>query len=124
METDLPESFPEIYGERERLIQVFLNLISNAIRFSSKGKIKIFGYADLDSIRVKISDEGIGIPPQEIPLVFTPFYRPLDETRRVYAGLGLGLYVAKKILEKHRGEISLKSEKGKGTTVTVTLPIH
>ncbi|MCR4428650.1 MAG: ATP-binding protein [Caldiserica bacterium] len=124
VETDLPESFPEIFGERERLIQVFLNLISNAIRFSSKGKIKIFGYADLDSIKVTISDEGIGMPPEEVPLVFTPFYRPLDETRRVYAGLGLGLYVAKKILEKHGGEISLKSEQGKGTTVTVTLSIH
>lgn len=124
VETDLPQSFPLIYGERERLVQVFLNLISNAIRFSSKGKIKIRGYADRDSVKVTISDEGIGIPLEEMPLVFSPFYRPLDETRRVYAGLGLGLYVSKKIVEKHRGNIDLQSEPGLGTTVTVTLPVH
>ncbi len=124
VETDIPQSFPVIFGEREKIVQVFLNLISNAIRFSSKGKIKIGGYADMDSVKVTISDEGIGIPEEEMPLVFTPFYRPLDETRRVYAGLGLGLYVAKKIVEKHRGKIDLQSDPGVGTTVTVTLPLH
>lgn len=124
LEMQFEDGCPMIYGDEEELLQVFVNLVSNAIRFSSNGKIELKGSCNGDFLVVTISDQGIGIPAEEFPLLFTPFYRPKDDVRRVYAGTGLGLYVTKKILERHRGDISIQSEPGQGTTVTVKLPFH
>ncbi len=105
-------------GDYERLRQMFLVIIDNAIKFSDEeGVIHIRLECD-SKIRASVSDEGVGIAPEEIPYIFDKFYR--SKLRQNAKGSGLGLAIAKNICVKHNGEINVESEKGKGTTFTFT----
>ena len=105
-------------GDYERLRQMFLVIIDNAIKFSDKGST-IHIKLECDSkIYASVSDEGIGIAKDEIPYIFDKFYR--SKLRQNAKGSGLGLAIAKNICIKHNGQISVESEKGKGTTFTFT----
>lgn len=119
---DEPDMLPFVYGDRNRLRQVFVNVIDNAIKYSDKGGIVSVQatMSDARHIEVDVSDTGCGISPQDLPKVKTKFYKA-NHTRR---GSGIGLAVADEIVTLHGGKLEIFSEQGVGTTVTITLPVQ
>ncbi|MCS7177937.1 MAG: ATP-binding protein [Anaerolineae bacterium] len=118
-----PSNFPLVVGDPLRLEQVLNNLVSNAIKYSPEGgRIRIRGEARPDEVIVSVSDEGIGIPATEQGRIFDPFYRVDETSVRQAGGVGLGLYLARAIVEAHGGRIWVESEPGKGSTFSFSLP--
>jgi signal transduction histidine kinase len=106
----------------DRLEQILDNLISNAIKYSPDGGDVVVRLARVgDSVRITISDSGVGIPPQDVPHVFERFYRSEQAAGQV-RGLGLGLYVVRRLVEAHGGHVSVSTAVGRGTTFVVMLP--
>ncbi|MBA9025857.1 two-component system histidine kinase PnpS [Peribacillus huizhouensis] len=114
-----------VEGEANRIKQIFINLITNALNYtSSEGEVKIEASEDADNVRVAVQDNGIGIESKELPRIFERFYRVDKARSRDSGGTGLGLAIVKHILEVHKGRITVESSPGKGTTFTVFLKKH
>lgn len=113
-----------ITSDENRLSQIFSNLLSNAFKFTEKGKI-VFGVSDIfnDKIEFIVSDTGIGISPQDQKTIFERFRQANSSTKKVYSGNGLGLAIVKSLIELMGGKITFESELGKGTTFRFFLPI-
>jgi signal transduction histidine kinase len=112
-------------ADAARLRQVLDNLISNAIKYTPTGGAVVVSTSDSDGQRrIEISDNGIGVPRDELGQLFSRFYRASSATRRAIPGTGLGLVIARAIVESHGGTISLESREGEGTRVTVILPLR
>lgn len=120
------ENLPEILGDYDRLQQLFINVLHNAIKYSDKGDIiDVVSTREDGNIVVSIRDYGVGISDVEKDRIFNAFYR-VDEDRarsEGEGGAGLGLYLVKQIVEKHNGTIRVDSQVGEGTNVIVTLPV-
>lgn len=122
-ELALPTEDLELFVDREKITQVFENLISNAVKYSPDGgSIRISGENQGDCYRVSITDQGIGMTPEQAARVFDKFYRA-DASNTAIEGTGLGMNVVKYIVEAHGGEVWLESEFDKGTTVRFTIPL-
>ena len=120
IDTDLPD----ISGDRDKLIQVIINLISNAVKFTDKGSVTCKVFKEKDEIVVSISDTGIGIAPEDFGAVFEQFKQVGGDTLTDKPkGTGLGLPICKEIVEHHGGRIWLESEIGKGSTFSFALPV-
>ena len=114
---------PHVKGDRRRIRQVLINLLSNAIKFTpAKGHIAVSAMRQGDEIAVAIADTGIGIAPEDIPKAFERFGQVDGRLSRRYEGMGLGLSLAKQLMELHGGRLELDSTPGKGTIVTFTFP--
>ncbi|BAE84364.1 ATP-binding protein [Desulfitobacterium hafniense] len=112
-----------IHANRDRLLQVFINLIENAFRHTPEGKSVYIRIIDSEEhIQFNVEDQGEGIPPQALPHIFDRFYRVDKSRSRKEGGMGLGLSIVMLIVEAHNGEIKVESEVGKGTTFKVILP--
>ena len=117
------ESLPLLPMDRNAVRRLLENLLINAIKFSPvEGQVEIRLFADGEMLCLEVCDFGMGINPQIMPFLFRPFYRSPEALKAGVQGTSLGLYVAKLIAEAHDGSISLESEEGKWTTVTVRLP--
>lgn len=114
---------PKIELDESRIREVMNNLLTNAIKFTEKGKITIKTEEENDFIKVTVIDTGIGIPKDKINNLFHKFYQVDASLSRRYGGSGLGLSIAKQLIEAHNGKISVKSTEGKGTYFMFTLPI-
>jgi PAS domain S-box-containing protein len=122
-ELDFAPGFPEVQADPERLRQVLNNLLSNAIKYSpDSGKIIVSGRYDDQQVYVAVSDQGIGIPAGERDRIFDRFYRVDSALSRRTQGAGLGLYLAKSVVEAHRGRIWVSSSPGQGSTFVFSLP--
>ncbi|HET7704451.1 MAG TPA: ATP-binding protein [Thermoanaerobaculia bacterium] len=111
-------------ADPDRMRQVIDNLLSNAIKYSPDGtEIEVVARPCEDAIETAVIDHGIGIPRDEIPQLFERFHRARNVSSRYYGGLGLGLYIARAIVEAHNGTIYVTSEEGKGSSFTVRLPL-
>ena len=109
-------------GDRARIEQVVINVISNSVRYTPEyGSITVSARGG-DEVSVSVADTGIGIPEADVPHLFDRFYRVDKGRSRAQGGTGLGLSIAKEIVDRHNGRIDVKSKLGEGTTVTVTLP--
>jgi PAS domain S-box-containing protein len=107
----------------ERLDQVLTNLISNALKYSPDGgEVRIALECQVDEVTIRVSDQGIGMSSEDLARVFEPFSRS-EAARRTAGGTGLGLFIARQMIEQHGGSISVQSEVGHGTTFTVLLPL-
>jgi len=116
---------PSIDADKDRLEQVVVNLISNALKYTPEfGQITVYVGKLINDIYVKVTDTGIGIPDEALQMVFERFYRVDKARSRDLGGTGLGLSIAKEIVEAHSGTINITSEAGKGTEATVRLPIN
>jgi signal transduction histidine kinase len=114
-----------IEADTGRLRQVLDNLVSNAVKFTPDGgSVTMSASNGGDRVRVEVADTGIGIPRDEVGQLFSRFYRASSATRRAIPGTGLGLVIARAIVEGHGGTISLESTENEGTRVSVTLPIR
>lgn len=119
----VPDCPVMIQADRQRLYQVFANLLANASKYSHQGsKIEVRVMREDDDARVDIIDHGIGIPSDVIPHLFERFYRAPNVVEQT-KGAGLGLYITHRIVEAHGGRISVESEVGKGSTFTLRLPL-
>ena len=126
------KSLPEITADKERIEQVVINIVTNSIKYTPEGgKIDVFAYQNSepapeiegDTVNIEVRDNGVGIPTEDLPRLFERFYRVEKSRTSETGGTGLGLSIAKEITEAHGGRISLASEQGTGTTVTITLPV-
>lgn len=124
IQVEPPPTFEKVVGARRRLRQVLTNMVTNAIKFSPEGSRVICRiWYEPDAVCFEVEDEGVGIPPEDLPHIFEDFYRA-DNVSEV-PGTGLGLSLAKKIVDAHNGEIRVKSpyaEGKSGTRVTVSIP--
>jgi signal transduction histidine kinase len=119
---DFPPGFPVILGDETRLEQVFANLLSNAIKYSPDGgEIRIAGQIRPDQVIVCVSDQGPGIALDDMPHVFDRFYRASEATRTT-KGAGLGLYLARAVIEAHKGRIWVDPKPGDGARICFSLP--
>jgi signal transduction histidine kinase len=125
IEKTIPCDTPLVSGDLDYLEEVFVNIIDNSVKFMRDGgKIRISGTLQDDKkIHIKIADEGIGISEENLPKIFNRFYQVDGSSTRKYGGNGLGLYICKKIIEAHNGDIWADSEEGSGTTIHVVLPV-
>lgn len=113
----------DVIGDSDKLSQVLVNLVSNSIKYSEKGgTIILSSYEKEEDIIIRVKDEGIGIPIEDLPYIFERFYR-VDQSRdKETGGAGIGLTITKEIVEAHGGKITIESSPGHGTEVIVTLP--
>jgi len=120
--TDLKINPPIIKIDRDRIRQTLINIVHNAIKFNKPGgKIIISTVYDTESITVSVSDSGTGISQEDLPHIFERFYKA--DKARSRGGSGLGLAIAKHTVQAHGGNITVKSEEGKGSTFTFHLPL-
>ena len=123
--TEIPSDLPQLSVDRDKMMDVFVNLIDNAVKFTQDGgKVTVSAHVSEGSMYLDVEDTGIGIPEDKIPMLFQRFYQVDSSVKRRYGGTGLGLYICKKIVEDHKGDIYVSSEEGKGTTVHVRLPLE
>ncbi|CAN5391570.1 hypothetical protein BH10PAT4_BH10PAT4_1420 [soil metagenome] len=120
----IPADLPTIAADRASISEVLGNLIDNAIKYSNEGgAINVTAAVHGDFVDVSIEDHGIGMPGNVVSNLFQKFYRS-HRSRETVAGTGIGLYISKGIVESHGGSISVRSEEGKGSTFTASLPIY
>ncbi|MDM8561389.1 response regulator [Candidatus Parabeggiatoa sp. HSG14] len=117
------EDNPPVDADENRMQQILHNLISNAIKFTDSGTVKIYSAICNNFLMISVSDTGVGIPVDKVDTVFTPFEQGDGSIAREYGGTGLGLSITKQLIELHGGEIQIQSIQGKGTTVSFTLPL-
>jgi signal transduction histidine kinase len=116
---------PLMLGDRSRLVQVLDNLISNALKFTPRsGSVSVRVSVAGNDATIEVQDTGIGIPPGEQSQLFERFFRSSNATEQAIPGTGLGLTIAKAIVERHEGSISIESADGAGTTARVRLPVR
>lgn len=143
-------AMPMFFGDKDKLVQVFVNLIGNAVKFTPEGGtvhistdicarenarstkedrpedngLSMFDLPEKEFIRIRVKDTGIGIPPEKQAKIFERFFQVDNTSTRKFGGAGLGLSIVKTIIDGHKGEISVESEPNQGTTFSVLLPIQ
>jgi signal transduction histidine kinase len=130
MACTVPPGLPLVLGDRDKIRQVLLNLLGNAVKFTPEGG-RIEVSADLASlvpdgpraVRVSVRDSGIGVPAEHQKRVFDPFFQVDNSSTREYGGTGLGLSIVKRLVEAHGGVVWVESEAGKGATFSFTIPL-
>ncbi|MBA2762636.1 MAG: GAF domain-containing protein, partial [Segetibacter sp.] len=124
LDKQIEKNLPQISGDADKLIQVMINLISNAVKFTDEGTVKLRVYKEKNEVIASISDTGIGIAPEDYAAVFEQFKQVGGDTLTDKPkGTGLGLPICKEIVEHHGGRIWLESEVGKGSTFSFALPV-
>jgi PAS domain S-box-containing protein len=124
----IPEDFPaHLILDEVRIKQVLFNLLGNAIKFTEQGHVHLdVAFSTLDeaygSLTIQVEDTGIGIDPNQIDSIFEPFYQQSGQSNRKYGGTGLGLPISQRLIRKMNGQITVRSEVGKGSTFSVSLP--
>ncbi|MCF6277752.1 MAG: HAMP domain-containing histidine kinase [Anaerolineales bacterium] len=118
---DFPEDFPVIFADETRIRQVLSNLISNAIKYAPQGEIMISGQTRPEQIIICVSDEGPGIDPKDMPHIFDRFYRAAETVNKT-KGAGLGLYLARAIVEAHGGRMWIDPKINTGACICFSLP--
>ena len=123
LRTDVPEQVPVVLGAEDRLGQVFINLLHNAVKFSPDGgEVTVRVWSAAEEVSVAVEDHGIGIPKADQARIFERFYKA-DKARRRGAGTGLGLAIARHVVEGHGGRIRVESEEGRGSTFSFSIPM-
>ena len=113
-----------IYADKDRLSQVLLNLLTNAIKYSpAADKVEIFVDGDKTKTTIKIKDFGIGIDKRDQSKIFHRFYRVEGKSEQTFPGFGIGLFIASEIVQRHNGIVQVESQKNKGSTFIITLPV-
>jgi two-component system phosphate regulon sensor histidine kinase PhoR len=125
MLVELADDVPEVWGDPERIAQVLVNLLSNAHKYTpAGGRITLVVQPVPSAVQIAVRDTGIGLTAEEQGQVFTRFFRADNRETREEGGTGLGLAISRALVEQHGGSIEVESEAGRGSTFTVTLPLH
>ncbi|MFH1439847.1 MAG: ATP-binding protein [Candidatus Woesearchaeota archaeon] len=125
LRTDFQKNLPLINLDKRKIITIFNNLISNAVKFTKKGSIvQVMARKSRGNIVIRISDKGVGIKKADLDKIFNKFYQAEDPMTRSEGGFGLGLPIVKKIIDLHSGNLKINSDFGVGTEVIFSLPLH
>jgi PAS domain S-box-containing protein len=122
VDLDIPRAMPVAAGDADRLRQVLVNLVDNAVKYSEADRVTVRVETDDGQIFIAVGDEGRGIPLADQQRIFEKFYRADPQLRHAPSGTGLGLYIARELTERMGGTLTLTSEPGQGSTFTVALP--
>ncbi len=123
-ELRFPDDFPPVHADYEAVRMILTNLVSNAVKYSPDGgRVRIGGHAEDRTAIVYVSDQGVGIAPEEQARIFDRFYRTDNRLRRDTQGTGLGLYLTQALVEAHGGTIRVESKVGRGSRFLLTLPL-
>lgn len=122
---EIEKPLPRVWGDRTRLRQVILNLVNNAVKFTTHGGISLTAHVDQKQVVISVSDTGLGIPLHEQSVIFDEFRQSERTTARGYGGLGLGLAICRKLVELHGGQIGVRSSghEGEGSQFNFSLPV-
>jgi len=121
---NVPQKLPKVMCDADRIADVLNNLVGNAIKFTKEGgTIRVEVISQNKEVLVKVSDTGVGIPSEDLSRISEKFYQVDPSKTNVVGGSGLGLYVSRKIVEKHRGRFWVESVFGRGSTFYFTLPL-
>ncbi|MGE0821012.1 MAG: ATP-binding protein [Candidatus Binatia bacterium] len=118
----VPEVLPPVYSDRTKLKVVLKNLLSNAVKFTERGRITVDAYLRNEGVVVTVSDTGIGIEPDVLPEIFDMFRQGDSSITRRYGGMGIGLYVVRRLLDLMGGKVEVESKVGQGSTFRVWIP--
>lgn len=118
---DLPDTCPEVWGDQDRLHQILVNLISNAVKYTESGEIRVSVRVGPSQVTLSVRDAGAGIPPDELQHIFERFRQAGDAQKGRPSGTGLGLPICRELVNLHRGRLWVESELGKGSTFSFTL---
>lgn len=120
---EIPKGMPQVNADRERIEQVLVNIVSNAVKYNKPhGTIRITGSWGEETVSLTVQDTGIGVPAEDVPHLFERFYRVDKARSRESGGTGMGLSIAEEIMTAHGGSISFESKLGSGSKVTVSFP--
>ncbi len=119
----VPEDFPLVVGDENRLQQILYNLVGNSIKFTETGSVQIGAARDEKHLKIWVQDTGVGIPSDKLEAIFQEFVQGDATATRTFTGTGLGLTISKRLVELHEGRIWAESEVGKGSTFFFTIPI-
>ncbi|MCC3374441.1 ATP-binding protein [Cohnella sp. REN36] len=123
IENDIPEGFPPVWADGNRLMQILHNLIGNAIKFTDRGSVRVTAQAGRDRAEIRVADTGIGIAPQMHERIFLAYEQADVADTKHAGGTGLGLSITRKLVELHGGEIRVQSVLGEGAIFAFTLPL-
>lgn len=123
LKVEIPDDFPPIFADENRLIQILFNLLHNAIKFTDEGTITIRASIDNEMALVHIKDTGIGIKEEDLGSIFEPYEQAVNNDESARGGFGLGLRICKQLIELQNGTIHVQSTVGKGTIFTFSLPL-
>jgi signal transduction histidine kinase len=119
------ETSKKVFADKDRVGQVIINLLTNAIKYSpNSDKVIVKLSEDKGQVTIRVQDFGVGISKQDLKHVFDRFYRETGNKQETFPGLGLGLYISSEIISRHKGKIWVESEKGKGSTFCFSLPLY
>ena len=124
LECDLPSVLTQMHSDQDKIKQILLNLLSNAAKFTHKGKITLTATRNSDIVEIAVTDTGIGMTQEALSRVFEEFQQADGSTTREYGGTGLGLSISRNLAQLLGGDLVAISEKGQGSTFRLTLPIH
>lgn len=121
---DVPAELPPLHTDTLKLKMVLKNLVGNAIKFTDRGRVTVAARADDGRVEITVADTGIGIAPEAMPIIFEAFRQADNSTTRRHGGVGLGLYITRRLLELLDGTITVDSEVGSGSTFRIALPLN
>jgi signal transduction histidine kinase len=123
LRVECPDKTLNVWGDRSELDRIMNNLVSNAVKYTEAGEVRVLLERVNASARIVVSDTGIGIPEDALPHLFEEFYRAKNAKELQESGTGLGLSIIKDLVERYSGQIEVESTEGQGTTFTLTLPL-
>jgi signal transduction histidine kinase len=123
MVVEADPGLPTLTGDESRLKQVITNLVSNAVKFTEKGKITLRALKEANNMVLQVADTGIGIAKDDLDAIFEEFTQADTSASRAHEGTGLGLTITRRLVQMHGGTITVESEPGKGSTFSVTIPL-
>lgn len=121
---DVPADLPPLYTDPLKLKMVLKNLVGNAIKFTDRGQVAVAARADDGRVEISVADTGIGIAPEAVPIIFEAFRQADNSATRHHGGVGLGLYITRRLLDLLGGTITVNSEVGCGSTFRIALPLN
>jgi len=121
---DLRSDMPQLHTDPIKLKVVLKNLIANAVKFTERGNVTVRAELRGGGVQFDVSDTGIGVPPEAQKIIFEPFRQADSSTTRRYGGVGLGLYIVRRLLDLLGGSVTVESEVGRGSTFSVWVPIR
>jgi signal transduction histidine kinase len=124
LELGVSNELPQVHADRQKLRRILVNLVSNAVKFTPRGgRVTVRAVQEGDALRFSVSDDGVGIPAEDIPRLFDKYEQARTRATRSEKGTGLGLYITRQLVELHGGHITVDSQEGKGSTFSFTIPV-